>query len=645
MADDAARGSTFRARPRLDDLVGQLALATDDFSTLPEIATRGVGDLLHGTSVLWVLDTDVQTIRLVAGWHPEQARRLDLAELGDGVEMQRGQGFLGQLLEHGATFYRPQLEPSDLVGVNPAYLEYFARHGLTGMIIVPLSARGQQIGMLGVSRHASQEPFVDDDLALMRQVAGHVALAVDNSRLLALARVEIADRRNSERRLRHQATHDSLTDLPNRALLRERLDGVTGTRADIGIDSGLRALLILDLDGFKDVNDGLGHEAGDAVLRQIAGRLQGGIPPGAFLARLGGDEFAVLVDDTGPSAFELATDLRALLANPAWAGGQPVHLGGSVGIAFVWPTDEPADLMRRADLAMYRAKQTGEGVCVFDEVVDGPQAERLTRLGALRRAIANGELRLHWQPIVDVRTREVVLAEGLVRWQQGDRLVPPGEFVPLAEQSGLIVPLTYWVVETAATDYAHWAAQGRPFPISINLATPVLAEVGVADQLKARFAVEGVPCHEVTLEISESGLLNQRARDGVSACAAAGFRLAIDDFGTGYASFSYLKDVDVDVVKIDRSFVRNLHTDERDVAIVGSIAFVTRRLGLRTVAEGVESEQALELLDELGIDEAQGFLFSPALPVDDLDLWRAGWTGSQQAHRQPRGVSQPESRQ
>ncbi|MDQ1673013.1 MAG: hypothetical protein QOC98_1575, partial [Frankiaceae bacterium] len=163
MADDAARGSTadritVRARPRLDDLVGQLALATDDFSTLPEIATRGVGDLLHGTSVLWVLDTDVQTIRLVAGWHPEQARRLDLAELGDGVEMQRGQGFLGQLLEHGATFYRPQLEPSDLVGVNPAYLEYFARHGLTGMIIVPLSARGQQIGMLGVSRHASQEP-------------------------------------------------------------------------------------------------------------------------------------------------------------------------------------------------------------------------------------------------------------------------------------------------------------------------------------------------------------------------------------------------------------------------------------------------------------------------------------------------------
>jgi EAL domain-containing protein (putative c-di-GMP-specific phosphodiesterase class I) len=223
--------------------------------------------------------------------------------------------------------------------------------------------------------------------------------------------------------------------------------------------------------------------------------------------------------------------------------------------------------------------------------------------------------------------------------------VPPGEFVPLAEQSGLIVPLTYWVVETAATDYAHWAAQGRPFPISINLATPVLAEVGVADQLKARFAVEGVPCHEVTLEISESGLLNQRARDGVSACAAAGFRLAIDDFGTGYASFSYLKDVDVDVVKIDRSFVRNLHTDERDVAIVGSIAFVTRRLGLRTVAEGVESEQALELLDELGIDEAQGFLFSPALPVDDLDLWRAGWTSSQQAHRQRRGVSQPESRQ
>ncbi len=623
---------SMRVPPALDDLVGRLALATDDFATLPEIATRAVAELLYGTSIIWVLDSDVQTIRLLAGWDPDDARRLDLTELGGGVELQRGQGFLGRLLEHGATFYQPRIRPSDLADVNPSYLEYFARHGLSSMIIVPLSARGQHIGMVGVSRHGAQEPFDEGDLALMRQVAGHVALAVDNSRLLALARVEIADRRSSERRLRHQATHDSLTDLPNRALLRERLEGATGGRTDLGIETGLRALLFLDLDGFKDVNDGLGHEAGDAVLRQIAGRLQGGIPAGGFLARLGGDEFAVLLDDTAPSAYDVATDLRGLLATPAWAGGQPVHLGGSVGIAYFRPDDLPADLMRRADLAMYRAKQTGAGVCVFDETVDGPQAERLTRLGALRRAITQGELRLYWQPVVDVRTREVVLVEGLVRWQHRDRLVPPDEFIPLAEQSGLILPLTHWVIDTAAADYARWAAAGHPIPISVNLATPVLAESDVADQLVSRFAAQDVPRDAVTLEISESGLLDQRARNGVAACAAAGFRLAIDDFGTGYASFSYLKDFEVDVVKIDRSFVSGLHADDRDVAIVGSIGFVTQRLGLRTVAEGVESEQALALLDQLGIDEAQGFLFSPALPVAEFDAWLEAWPAGAAGH-------------
>jgi EAL domain-containing protein (putative c-di-GMP-specific phosphodiesterase class I) len=350
------------------------------------------------------------------------------------------------------------------------------------------------------------------------------------------------------------------------------------------------------------------------------------IPSGVFLARLGGDEFAVLLDATGPDPVEVATGVRAALTAPAWAGGQPVHLGGSIGVAHVHAeADEPADLMRRADLAMYRAKQTGEGVCVFDAAVDAARADRLSRLGALRRAIAVGELRLYWQPILDLASGRITSAEALVRWQQRDRLVPPDEFIPLAEQSGLVLPLTRWVVDVAAATAAEWARSGRPLHIAVNVATSVLAERNVAGDLADRFARAGVEPSDVTLELSEASLLNPRAREGLRRCAERGFRLAIDDFGTGYASFGYLKDLAVDIIKIDRSFVRTLAADTRDEAIVGSIGFVAERLGLRTVAEGVEDADALARLRSLGIDAAQGFLMTPPLPRSHFEEWWTEW--------------------
>lgn len=601
----------------LDGVVEELARATDDFAVLPEVATRAVGNLLRGTTVLWVLDTDQRTIRMLAGWHPEAAARLDLAELGEGRDLQLGDGFLGTLLEQRQTFFRKQLDLEELKAVNSSYLEYFARHGLSGMIIVPLTCRGQRIGMLGISRHAGQPAFEDVDLTLLRQVAGHVALAVDNARLLALARQEIAERSRSERRLRYQATHDSLTGLPNRLLLRERLDELVAADEPAG-----HTLLFLDLDGFKDVNDALGHEAGDDVLRQLAARLMSAVPSSGLLARLGGDEFAVLLDGTATDPVEVAGALRAALVPPAWVGGQPVHLGASVGVAAVHADEDAAsDLMRRADLAMYRAKQTGEGVCVFDAEVDAHRANRLSRVDALRRAIAGGDLRVFWQPIVDVVTGKVLSAEALVRWQRGDLLVPPDDFVPLAEQSGLILPLTQWVVAEVAAAMAAWAAEGRGLRTAVNLATSVLAERRVADDLAGRFDEHGVEPSTVTLEISEASLLNPRAREGLRQCAERGFDLAIDDFGTGYASFGYLKDLAVDEVKIDRSFVRALQDDPRDAAIVGSIGFVAERLGLRTVAEGVEHPLALERLAELGISAAQGFLISRPMPREHFGQW------------------------
>jgi diguanylate cyclase (GGDEF)-like protein len=422
-----------------------------------------------------------------------------------------------------------------------------------------------------------------------------------------------------EDRLRFSATHDALTGLPNRAALTDALERALGDA-----DATPLAVLFIDLDHFKLVNDSHGHAVGDELLVALAERLRMAAGDGCLVSRFGGDEFVLLCrgcEDPVPEAERLADVLRSTLR----VGGHELGVGGSIGIAIARPGDAADDLLREADTAMYRAKETGRGgYAVFDDEMRAWTMARLTTERDLRGALERGELLLHYQPIVSLATGEVVGAEALVRWQHPVRgLVGPIEFIGVAEETDLISPLGAWVLETAARQAATWRREtGRRLPVAVNVAARQLAGGGLLPVLTEALARAGAEPSDVTLEVTESAVLTDvdNAVAQLEAARRLGVRVAIDDFGTGYSSLSYLQRLPVDVLKIDRSFVSRVGVDSVSTAIVSSVVDLAHAVGLRVVAEGVEEAEQLTTLGRLGCDLAQGFHLAMPAPAAEVDL-------------------------
>jgi diguanylate cyclase (GGDEF)-like protein len=411
----------------------------------------------------------------------------------------------------------------------------------------------------------------------------------------------------ASQRLRHQALHDALTDLPNRTLLYRRTQrAVSGAhRGD-----GLVALLLIDLDRFKEVNDTLGHDHGDELLVEVAGRLRGALRRGDTLARLGGDEFAVLLCDLPDRSAvgELAGRLIDALRRPFALRGVAVELEASIGVALC--PDHGTDvntLVQRADVAMYDAKRSKAGIATYNPERDPYSADRLSLLAELRRALTGDELVLHYQPKVAVDGGAVIGVEALVRWQHPERgLLAPGEFVPLAERTGTVAELTRWVLDAALAQCRAWRDAGIDLPVAINLAAANIVDAALPDAVAAALQRHGVPGCRLECEISEDTVMADplRAMEVLGRLRAMGLRLSLDDFGTGHSSLAYLKRLPLDEVKIDRSFVLGMAEDENDAVIVRSTIDLARNLGLDVVAEGVENEAILRDLGDLHCDVA-----------------------------------------
>ncbi len=423
--------------------------------------------------------------------------------------------------------------------------------------------------------------------------------------------------------LEHRALHDALTGLPNRTLLFERIehDIQLARRYDQRL-----CLLMIDLDRFKEVNDTLGHQVGDSLLVEVGSRLRACLREVDTVARLGGDEFAILLPGTtADEALQAVNKLLDTFKRPVNLKGVEFYVAGSIGVATYPEHGEDAqDLLQHADVAMYIAKRNQSGYALYDPAKDEHSLSRLAMVTDLRLAVAQGQLQLHYQPILSLSTGDVVSVEALLRWhhpQHGQ--VSPELVIELAEKIGLIGPLTDAVIDLALAQTARWHSQGLPLHLSINLSMHNLHDSQLAERVGAALQAHGVPGHRLTLEMTESAMMSnpRLVMHVLNGLDALGILIAVDDFGTGFSSLSYLKSLPVDIIKIDKSFVFGLDEDKSDQAIVQATLSLGHSLGLEVVAEGVESREVWDLLHAMGCDHAQGYYMSTPLAPGELEAW------------------------
>jgi diguanylate cyclase (GGDEF)-like protein len=451
-------------------------------------------------------------------------------------------------------------------------------------------------------------------------------LANDLRRTLLRLQHEILRVRASEASFTHLARHDPLTNLPNRLLIGDRMErAIARARHD-----GTRvALLFLDLDNFKTINDSLGHAAGDELLQEVARRLGGSQHEIDTVSRHGGDEFLMAMADIEDVATvsALAIQVQQLLARPFSLKGMQIVTSISIGISlFPEDGDDFETLLKHADMAMYQAKAAGRNAyCFFDERMNADTRERLELEQDLRQALSRDEFVLHYQPIVDLHSGRLLAAEALLRWQHPQRgMVGPDRFIQVAEQSGLIVEIGAWVLDEACRQAMLWQAAGLPrFVVSVNLSAVQFRRGHLEERVAAALERYGLAPACLELELTESILLQDSAGfiGQLQRLKALGVKLSIDDFGTGYSNLSYLQRFRVDKLKIDQSFVRGLTGSAQDQAIVTAIVQMARSLGLHTTAEGIESEDVRRRLVEVGCDQGQGYLFARPLPAADFALF------------------------
>ena len=459
------------------------------------------------------------------------------------------------------------------------------------------------------TRHERALTVLAAGIVITTFLAVYLGLASRNSRQLALA----------NRRVLELAQTDILTGLPNRAFFLEQLEEADSSERR---GSGAFSILMLDLDRFKNVNDSLGHAAGDALLRQVALRLKSAIRSTDVLARLGGDEFAIIqaeCDDQRAGSIDLATRIAKLIADPFLLQGNQVEVGTSIGIAMAPEHgSDQEQLLKKADLALYRSKSAGRNCfTLYDEAMSAELEARNTLESDLRDAIARCQFELHYQPFFDVQTGQRRGLEALVRWRHPTRgLIPPDRFIPLAEETGLIVPLGEWVLRRACDDATSWPAD---ITVAVNLSPVQLKQVELFDVIQSALRGSGLPPERLEIELTESVLLERAVENHalMERLKSIGISLALDDFGTGYSSLSCLTAFPFDKIKIDKSFIGNLTKRHKSSAIISSIVTLARGLNLSVTAEGVETQEQFERLKTLGVNFAQGYLLGRPMPLGD----------------------------
>ena len=421
-----------------------------------------------------------------------------------------------------------------------------------------------------------------------------------------------------------QAMHDALTGMPNRMLFQRTLeDAIEEAR---GAD-GCLAVMLMDLDHFKEINDTLGHHFGDLLLKEIGPRLSTALRDQDMLSRLGGDEFGLLLPDVPNEevAIRVAGRLLEELEQPVTVESLALDVSGSIGIAlFPMHADDADTLLRRADVAMYAAKENGGGYELYNDSLDRHNPQRLTLIGQVRPALENGEFTMYYQPKVRLADGRVAGAEALIRWQHPTLgLVPPDEFIPLVEKTVLLRPLTSYVVDTVLSQWREWADIGIRLPVSINISPRSLLDQDLPDEIEQALQRWDVPPAFLRMELTESFLASDSGRSSfvLDRLSDVGVGLSIDDFGTGYSSMAYLKRLPIEEIKVDRSFVMQMHVDANDFMIVRATVDLGRNLGLRVVAEGVEDLDTFDRLAEFGCDEAQGYYISKPLSAIEFTRW------------------------
>jgi diguanylate cyclase (GGDEF)-like protein len=555
------------------------------------------GDL----GVLWEVDRSAGRLRYVDLWHRPG---VDVAAFAAGTRertFEPGVGLPGRVWQSGRPAWIPDVVRDD----NFPRAPLAARCGLHAAFAFPIKLGEATTGVIEFFSREIREPDrpLLDMLAAMGSQIG-----------------QFIERLQAEASLNSLAHYDPLTGLPNRRLFQDLLAKALARAQRSGRTA---ALYFLDLDRFKVVNDSLGHGVGDRLLQAVAERLRACLRTTDVVARLGGDEFTVIAEDlTGPEgAGMVARRMLQGLEAPLTLEGREVHVSASVGVA-LYPADttDAARLIAAADAAMYAAKEQRNGYRFYSAELNQRTSDRLLLETQLRQALQRGELVLHYQPLLDFRSKETVGVEALIRWRHPERgLVPPGQFIPLAEETGLIVPIGEWVLRTACAQVRAWQAAGHPdLRLAVNLSRRQVVHGDLADVVVRALTDTGFDPGRLELELTESLLFDPSAAvlDTLCALHRRGVRFAIDDFGTGYSSLSYLKHFPVDRVKIDRAFLRSVPGDERDASIVKAIIALAASLNLKVTAEGVEEAEQADFLLAHHCVEMQGFLFSPPLPVE-----------------------------
>ena len=501
---------------------------------------------------------------------------------------------------------------------NERLREYFAGRSVLDAMVTPIRGSGGVVGtMLVGNRLGDFSTFDGEDLELFETLTNHVSVALENGRLIDRLRQKAEE---NER----LALHDSLTGLPNRVLFQNQVrDALEAARES----NSYAAVMLMDLDRFKEVNDTLGHHNGDLLLREVGHRLQKAVRQSDVVARLGGDEFAILLPQISAPDAARQVSLKVLqaLERPLHLEDLTLDIGASIGIA-VYPRHggDTETLLQRADVAMYVAKETHMGSEIYSHDKDGYSPDRLGLVAELRSAIDHGDLHLVFQPKVDLQDAGITGFEALIRWDHPRRgFLPPDEFIPIAEHTGLIMPLTNFVVDKALEECRRWMDSGHPHRVSVNLSARSLLNVHLPEEVGRALAHWSVPAQHLQLEITESSLMVDPERSGeiLQRLADMGVGLSIDDYGSGYSSLSHLRRLPVSEIKIDKSFVLEMTSEASDAAIVRSTIELGHILGMRVVAEGVETAAIFDRLAALGCDEAQGYHMSRPLGADQIPGW------------------------
>jgi diguanylate cyclase (GGDEF)-like protein len=490
--------------------------------------------------------------------------------------------------------------------------------GHQDVLIVPLPRDGRDRGtMMVADRQGDVATFDDNDLRLFETLVNHAAVALDRRRLIG--------------RLEHDALHDGLTGLPNRVCFDTLVRDAIARRSP----GRKLAVMIMDLDRFKEVNDTLGHHHGDRLLQEIGARLESSLGTEVITARLGGDEFAILLGAIidGDEALEAARRILHLVRSPFPIGDLTMDVGASIGIALCPDHGEDAQtLLQRADVAMYSAKESDQ-IEFYSRERDHYSPKRLALVGQLRRVIDNDELEVYYQAKADLDSHRIVGAEALIRWLSPDGyFIPPDDFIPLAEHTGLIRPLTRQVLRKAIDQRGIWGRMGLELKLSVNLSVRDLLDPELAGYIETLLCENGLNSSSIMFEVTESSIMSDPAKtiEVLEDLHAMGIGLSVDDFGTGYSSLTYLKQLPVSEVKIDKSFVTNVTSDPNDVAIVRSIADLGGHFGLSIVAEGVEDQLAWDTVRSLGCTLGQGYHLARPLPSDEFEAWVAEYSLGQE---------------